>query len=607
NVCASPDFAKCLQHLQCGEWGPIGLNNRGEITKNSVPYDSNGTIHCFNATVIYPDATAMSYSDCKDHCGTGSQSIDSSIFAQEFSAWLLPYLALLSQLPFGAHDRWENLLAVLLTVGSPALAAYSISITVLNDRWLTRLFSPFSYPNSREAVRILSNLQQSSLRINVDGCLLPSLIILPLNDEWWHKLTNSLEYSQSWSISAGSSIAWVVVAYVLSVIDSFHKLQPNDATAAAEVDSGGQAVGSLWLWLLPVVISWLQISPKCDNERVREAMDCANDIAYVATGDHVVLALRVDPHPAIHITDNDDQKTTMLCTDQHNTVPIYNYSRLFTWTSAVQTIAGCFARATRHAKSREPVDLKAEWVEGEWNVKVRPENRSGTSFQIEAYCFSVEPGAQSPPPEHLGSGVWRRMLLASFAALFLQWGTAGAAIWTVYSTPTTGLGCRSGAYLVYAATSTVVMLMLVLSSILAHFVTIYSTRLPFGQPHGSFDGLPAAPLTSACLLARKLEISARISILLRRVGKSLAVLNAVWITLSCLFQFTGVYDRCYCGGSVIGRGKHAFVSLKLLEEDIATLRGPWIGAVLLAVVTCVLFSVFVNLMRQSPKEKNSRG
>jgi hypothetical protein len=51
---------------------------------------------------------------------------------QKFSAWLLPWLALLSQLPFGATHRLDNFVSVLLAVGSPTLAAYSLTLTVLN-------------------------------------------------------------------------------------------------------------------------------------------------------------------------------------------------------------------------------------------------------------------------------------------------------------------------------------------------------------------------------------------------------------------------------------------------------------------------------------------
>ncbi|KAE9383565.1 hypothetical protein BT96DRAFT_1032018 [Gymnopus androsaceus JB14] len=39
--------------------------------------------------------------------------------------------------------------------------------------------------------------------------LLTSLIVLPENDEWWKELSEHLDYTYTWSISAATSIAWV--------------------------------------------------------------------------------------------------------------------------------------------------------------------------------------------------------------------------------------------------------------------------------------------------------------------------------------------------------------------------------------------------------------
>ncbi|KAL0071058.1 hypothetical protein AAF712_001616 [Marasmius tenuissimus] len=337
---ASADFSQCLSLVRNSTFGPhAGLDNHGAFPTN------------------VSDATAIPYEVCVEKCGAGPTAFNWSQFAQEFSAWLLPYLALLSQLPFGAHDRWHNLLAVLLTVGSPAIAAYSIVITVLNGRWLTRLFSRYTYPNSRRAVRVLNSLQQSPLRINPDGCLLASLVVLPENDEWWSELVLWLEYAHSWSISAVSSIAWVVIAYVFTIIDSF----TDDVEATVEVN--GQGVGSIWLWLIPIVISWLQISPKCDSDRVRTALDRANESAYVATydPDRIIPASRMSNQRAIYL---DCDKLQTLHADQHISVPVFNYARLFAWTEAVQAVAAAFSEATRHADSSEPVNPDVDWVEG---------------------------------------------------------------------------------------------------------------------------------------------------------------------------------------------------------------------------------------------------
>jgi hypothetical protein len=151
---------------------------------------------------------------------------------------------------------------MLLTLGSPTLAAYSLALTVLNGRWIAQLFSKYRYPNAKNAVRILSSLQQSPLRVDTDDVLLASLIMLPQNDEWWEELVVWLEYPHTWSISAATSIAWVIIAYIFTIIDYFSQDAQNSLNPNGD---GVGSIGSLWLWLLPIVIGWLQLSPKCDS------------------------------------------------------------------------------------------------------------------------------------------------------------------------------------------------------------------------------------------------------------------------------------------------------------------------------------------------------
>jgi hypothetical protein len=112
----------------------------------------------------------------------------------------LAYLALVSQLPFGSNHRLDNLLSMLLTVGSPTLAAYSLALTVLNGHWIAQRFAGVSYPNARNAVRILSSLQQSPLKVNADDSLLASLVVLHANDEFWEELAVWLNYVHTWLV-----------------------------------------------------------------------------------------------------------------------------------------------------------------------------------------------------------------------------------------------------------------------------------------------------------------------------------------------------------------------------------------------------------------------
>jgi hypothetical protein len=79
------------------------------------------------------------------------------------------------------------------------------------------------------------------------------------------------------------------------------------------------------------------------------------------------------------------------------------------------------------------------------------------------------------------------------------------------------------------------------------------------------------------------------AIWLRRLGKLLAAVNATWIVLVCLFQFTGVYDTCWCNSSVLYLGKHAYSVWIFTPADIAAFWYPVVGGTVLArLVGCAL-------------------
>ena len=380
--------------------------------------------------------TAITYDLCVSACGSGPEPMQWTVFSQQFSAWLLPWLALVSQLPFGANDKFDNFVATLLTVGSPTLAAYSLALTVLNGRWIARRFSSYNYPNTRNAIRILASLQQSPLQVSSDESLLSSLVVLHENDEWWTELVVWLDYTYTWSISAAASIIWVVVAYLFTIIDSFI------GDVEASLNANGQSVGSVWLWLLPVVVGWLQISPKCDSVRLDQAVRRANRMAYVATpnGEPELAGLRASEY-AISLRPGTGD---VLHRDEACTVPIFNYARFFSWVEAVETVADAFRAASERARMRVSVNPEVECAK-EKKLNLRPHvlNRMGTLAQVEEYC-AVMGESQRMRRIGWGPGVWSRMFVASVLALSLQWGTTGAAVVVVWFTPTTGKSSQSG-------------------------------------------------------------------------------------------------------------------------------------------------------------------
>ena len=359
-----------------------------------------------------------------------------SVFSDQFTSWLLPWLALVSQLPFGANDKLDNFVAMLLTVGSPTLAAYSLALTVMNGRWIARRFSSYNYPNTRNAVRILSSLQQSPLQVSSEEYLLSSLVVLPKNNEWWTELVAWLDYTyDTWSISAAASIIWVVIAFLFTIIDAFQESFGGPGDLITTKSWNGQSVGSAWLWLLPVVVGWLQISPKCDSERLDQAVSRANRIAYVATpdGEPELAGLRAREY-AISLRPGTGD---LLRRDEGCTVPIFNYARFFSWVEVVETIAGAFRVASERARAPLSSHPEIGWAKETINVRSRVPNRTETLVQVEEYCAIIGK-SQRMRRMGWGPGVWSRMFVASVLALSLQWGTTVAAVVVVWFAPTTG-------------------------------------------------------------------------------------------------------------------------------------------------------------------------
>ena len=52
-----------------------------------------------------PPPFTLTYDQCLVKCGTGLGDIDWGVFSQTFSSWLLPWIALMFQIPFGAEGE----------------------------------------------------------------------------------------------------------------------------------------------------------------------------------------------------------------------------------------------------------------------------------------------------------------------------------------------------------------------------------------------------------------------------------------------------------------------------------------------------------------------
>ena len=149
---------------------------------------------------------------------------------------------------------------VALTVGSPALAAYSLALTSLNVRLVHRMARRATHENKHLVAKALMSLQQAPVELTRDERLLAFVA----NPKFWGpEITDRL----TWTVTTGSSIAWVVISYVFTLVDSF-----VDSTNSVPQ---GHAVGTLWLWLLCLVTGWLWV-PAFASAELETAIGHAN-------------------------------------------------------------------------------------------------------------------------------------------------------------------------------------------------------------------------------------------------------------------------------------------------------------------------------------------
>ncbi|KAI9462584.1 hypothetical protein HD554DRAFT_2289157 [Boletus coccyginus] len=584
--------------------------NLSNITAFSLLRTSKGTF-----VVTTDEATALSYTGCEKYCGGGQQPFDWNVFSQQYAAWLLPYLALLSQLPFGARRRTDNLMSAILTLGSPSLAGYSLYLTLLNGRWVNdQLFSGINYPSAtvrQSVVRVLSGLQQVPLRIHPGrSARFESLVVHPGNDNWWTTLAAELDFSHAWSIASAASITWVVIAYLLTVADSLSNVARN-------IQSSGEGTGSVWLWLLPIVVGWLVLSPKCDYHRVHSSYHKANRQVFVANSrDLTADPATVTPNFGLTISSSPewelfDRNTTS--PDESRTPPIFNYARTLSWSRTVYMTSLFYRAAWRKASHRIGVDGGRI----PWSVfdDVPRESRLGSHDQIIDYCRPDDheyPRVNVPWPP----GVLFNMVVASLMSLLLQWGTTGAAILTAWFTPTIGLGCRSLAVLGYHARHLIDDLPtpdtgtetdgkrtpLVGGSIAIPLQDIQPPNAAAEECSSPNTDEPASVITLKHPHEGRIHTQTMewVADWLRWIGKSLAIVNAIGIIANSIFQYSGVYDNCYCDASVFNWGtSYAFYVISPIQGDIDLARNAWIGALALALTSCAFFVGTIYLIRDS--------
>ena len=599
-----------IAHFTCAE--AVDLDACGTMLQQKL---QNVTQSTTNTTA--PPDLSISYQQCVAECGGGLGNVNWQGFSQDFGAWLLPWISLMFQIPFGAERKsrllelcvvladepffptltepLDDVVSFLITIGSPALASYSLQITHLNKYWIHREFMDIRYPNSELIPTVLSAFHHIPIQIEHRPPFLHSLIVLSKNDDFWSHLA-AANKTRRWSIPLVVTYILVVFSVLLSIVDS----------ATSNTRSTGFGITCVWAFLLPLIIGWLHTGCEPEPSHLRNSLAAANQHAWLATGERDGPVRMTNPM-AIEFTQRPD--VDLARKDELRPVPVFNYSRAFITPATAELILRLVKNAATNAKAKIPAGFSVGtgsplWLEGE-KGDINPENRVGTDDEVTGYCTRVldrlERNSSSittlerrsssmtldgtyttrdhglVTPSRWAPGIWKRVVIASLLALWLQWGTTGAAIMVNYITPPVGFGCYSFSFLLYGILSTSSFLFFLASSIFAHM----SRPVP---------GEAATPPRS-----RTFQNAG--AVVCRWIGKGLGVISGVGILAACFFQVTGSLVNCFCTSTTFNRGRHVVTFVGPHFDTSSPLIQSWVAGLITAFTTSILFgfSLYMGL------------
>lgn len=241
------------------------------------------------------DAWGITVDSCFDTCSDITSTFEFADFSASFTNWLLPWLALIAQLPFETNGPFEDLMSILLAVGSPALITYSLCVTIFNRARIAEKFRQLKEDAKNSCIKdvyhhmidrldiacyVLQESQQTPMRAWEGNGWLSSLIILDQNQPWWESVRKSLASTRRGvTTSLIAQNLFAIIAWVFTIAAAFSSL--GDPTTALAISSS-----SIWLWMIPVIVGWVAVGCQSDKGTVADALLGSQAKCYRAQNGH---------------------------------------------------------------------------------------------------------------------------------------------------------------------------------------------------------------------------------------------------------------------------------------------------------------------------------
>ncbi|KAK2030400.1 hypothetical protein LX32DRAFT_638264 [Colletotrichum zoysiae] len=327
----------------------------------------NGTRYSESmSNVTANDIWGISLDICKEFCGRNDLDMATSFnrLASASTNYLLPWLALTAQLPYETGSGEADIIGVCIGLGSPLLMTFSLMMTILNKRWIRKRFRNLA-SNCEEASKemksrinsarvIAEETGQAPMRLLHRDGLLERLVTRDANTTWWSEAAKNLKSTRrpvTFSLIAQLTVA--IIAWILTVTGSL-KQKVGDTEEALVLSSG-----SLWIWLVPVIIGWVMVGTQREEDTVKRAFQAANKHTRVENG--VELINDEDSPVLVPDAQRGDESQPHSPGTQPKQIlgmfevvgwqpqqgPVFNYARSITWLNFADHLHKEFKAATR--------------------------------------------------------------------------------------------------------------------------------------------------------------------------------------------------------------------------------------------------------------------
>ena len=597
------------------------------------------------------------------------QDFQFQTFAGAFVNYLLPWLGLIAQLPTETESKYDGFISLCMAVGSPALITYSLMLTIRNRAWVRDEFDHLrrhirdvqhmysTFGQRLGAIQcVLEEAQQVPLRVSQEEGWFSSLTVAAKNESWWENLEHKLKDTRRGrSLSLVFQMGVAILAWLFTIIAAF-------VSSLGDISTGLQiSAGNIWVWMvselsqpsskmltrlqIPVILGWIRVGTQQLPKSIDRALETEN--AFLALGTPnvpnsteesmytksknqrgLVVAgkrqsgLAPQTRRTPQLPQEEFQRTSHFFNirgDEKRRGPTFNYARTFTYCQLIRTVTQALQATIDNICERKTCSGEHVFQDQDYRKGLL-----GNDACTEAYCGLDRPDREIyayPEWSEIPSEIWIGIGFSAMVALILQWGTTGAALMIAYLTPTKGLGCRSGAYLLYGTNATVAWSLLAVSSLFSHSAMLRYQSEKQKQPlanaraaqangtafHSNGTVRPVNNMIPLGLLGSSVQsssssqprrnISAAIwnlvpvrglAAVTRYFGKFLAVANAFFIVAVSLFQFTGGFDNCWCKSDTVGLQNSGWVVLFKTAHDLEQAASlQWGMGLMLSFLVCV--------------------